>query len=325
MTAAEAHSQSLSADASERPAEAPAATGAPSIFRSGIEVVALNVVVTDRNQNFVNGLQPDDFAVFEDGVRQDVSYFAIDDVPLDLAILLDTSASVAGIMPMVREAAKGFLESLRSGDRAMVVGVSDTVTMLHPLGPDIVAAKKAVDRTRASGSTALYNALYITLKQLAPQSRTGPTAVRRQAVVVLSDGLDTSSLVSFDDVMEVAKASDIAVYTITLRRPPVQARSLQPRAVSRPLEESDHAMRALAQETGARAFFPSQIGELERVYDDIATELAHQYAMAYTPKSDGARGVYRRIMVHIADRPDVRARTRSGYAISRGVRGARLE
>ena len=125
--------------------------------------------------------------------------------------------------------------------------------------------------------------------------------------------------------MDVAKACDIAVYTITLRRPPVQARSLAPRPVSRPLEPSDSAMKALAQETGARAFFPSEIGELERVYGDIAKELAHQYAMAYTPKSDGATGVYRRILVNIAERPDVRARTRSGYAISRGMRSARLE
>jgi Ca-activated chloride channel homolog len=220
-------------------------------------------------------------------------------------------------MPVVRQAATGFLDTMRQGDRVMVVDVKDVTRILQPLGSDVASANTAIQETRASGGTSLYNALYMTLKELA-KGRAGGE-VRRQAIVVLSDGIDTSSVVSFDDVMDVAKQSGIATYTITLRSPATAAFASS--IASRVFDEAEFAMKSLAQETGARSFFPTDIHQLKDVYGSIATELANQYAIGYTPKSLKTDGIFRRIMVRVTDRPDVRTRTRSGYTPPRSRTG----
>ena len=194
----------------------PPTTSAPT-FRSNVDLVALNVVVTDGDQKYVSGLGPSDFAVFEDGVQQDVSFFGASNVPLDLALLLDTSASMTGKMQLVQQAAIGFLKTLRDGDRAIIVDIKDATKIMYPLGGDMEAAKQAILSTAPKGGTALYNGTYLTLKEMVKERRTNGD-VRRQALVVLSDGDDTASLVSYDDLMDLAKQSGIAIYTITMIR-----------------------------------------------------------------------------------------------------------
>ena len=135
---------------------------------------------------------------------------------MDLALLLDTSASMVDKMSIVHEAATGFVSSARPGDRVTIVDIKDGVKVLHPLDEDLDGARAAIRSTAARGGTALYNGLYMTLKEMVKLRRDNGE-VRRQAMLVLSDGDDTSSLVDFDDVMEVAKQSGIAIYTITLR------------------------------------------------------------------------------------------------------------
>lgn len=281
------------------------------VFRSAIDLVALSVVVTDNRQAFVNGLDSGDFSVFEDGVRQEVTYFSAGDAPLDLVMLLDTSASMSASMPVVRQAAKGLLATLHPGDRAMVVDVKSTSRVLYPLGPDVAAAAAAVQITKADGNTGLFNALYTTLKDLDRERQSRRDQVRRQAIVVVSDGADTSSLVSFDDVMDLAKESGIAVYTITISSPPVPGPGA--RSAASVFDPSRYGMKSLSQETGARAFFPADVRELKAVYGTIATELASQYAIAYVPTNQRADGAFRRVLVSVTARPDARARTRSGY------------
>jgi Ca-activated chloride channel family protein len=285
-----------------------------SVFRSGIDVVALNVVVTDAQQKFVNGLTAHDFAVFEDGVAQDLSFFSATHVPLDLAILLDTSASMGDKMKSVQEAAVGFASSVREGDRVMIVDIKDSTRILQPLTEDVKVATAAIDSTTAKGGTGLYNGLYLTLKELANERRTS-TDMRRQAIAVLSDGDDTTSLVSFDDVMDAAKRSGIAVYTITLRSQWALQQAMQ--SGHRYFSQSEYAMKALAIETGGRSFFPMAISELNGVYGSIADELANEYALGYTPKNLKEDGKYRRVLVQVMDHPGVRTRTRAGYMAPR--------
>lgn len=293
--------------------------GTPTVFRSGIDLVALNVVVTDSAAKFVTGLDPKDFAVYEDGVQQDVTFFAATAIPLDLAVLLDTSASMTDKIDEVQQAATGFVSTLRDGDRTMVVDIKDATRILQPLTGDIDAAKQAIASTKARGGTALYNGVYTTLKELMKQRR-NDEEVRRQAIVVLSDGDDTASLVMFDDVMAQAKEAGIAIYTIMLRTPSL----LQPTplAARRYFSESEFSMKALAQETGARAFFPSAITELAGIYSSIAQELASQYALGYVPKNPRRDGTFRKVTVRIADHPGVAPRTRSGYVAPRPDRKA---
>jgi len=305
------------------PADVPSAASAtddaarvdtPTVFRAGIDLVALNVVVTDQQQRFVNGLTVNDFAVFEDGVQQELSFFAATQVPLDLALLLDTSASMQDKMQTMQEAANGFLATLRGGDRAAIIDIKDNVRIAYPLGDNLDEAHTAVNGTVARGGTALFNGLYLALKEMVKQ-RKANGEVRRQAIAVLSDGDDTASLVSFDDVMDVAKQSGITIYTITLKSPAaVKQASVTGR---RYFSQSEFAMKALAQETGARAFFPTAIGELAGVYGSIAEELANQYAIGYSSKNPRRDGAFRRVIVRIDAHPGVRTRTRSGYMAAR--------
>jgi Ca-activated chloride channel homolog len=329
LVAANASAQALQTDnaplgnTATTTASAPATATAPATpqatFRSTVDLVALNVVVTDGDQKYVAGLSSSDFAVFEDGVQQDVSFFGASNVPLDLAILLDTSASMTGKMQLVQQAAIGFLETMREGDRATIVDIKDATKIMYPLGSDLEAAKKAILSTAPRGGTALYNGTYLTLKEMAKERRANGE-VRRQALVVLSDGDDTASLVSYDDLMDLAKQSGIAIYTITMR-----SKYLVTQAASRGhsyFSQSEFGMKALAQETGARSFFPTALSELAGVYASIAEELATQYAIGYASKNPKLDGAYRRVIVRVADKPGIRTRTRSGYTAPRAQRTA---
>lgn len=293
-------------------AQVPGAT-----FRSGVDLIALNVVVTDAEQQFVTGLVADDFAVYEDGVRQDVSFFAATAIPLDLAILLDTSASMTDRMDTAQQAAIGFAGTLRAGDRLVVVDIKDATRILHPLEADPGLAPEAILSTVPKGGTALYNGLYLTLKELVRQRRANGE-VRRQAIAVLSDGDDTASLMGFDDVMEVAKQAGISIYTITLQsKYAIRAAS---RGRGRSFSQSEFSMKAFAHETGARAFFPTDMSELAGVYGSIAEELSNQYAIGYSSKNPKRDGAFRRVVVRVADQPGAHIRTRLGYQSARPER-----
>jgi len=281
-------------------------------FRSAVDLVSLNVIVTDNRDRFVTGLTQNDFSVFEDGIQQDVSFFAATNVPLDLAILLDTSSSMSDKLATVQEAAVGFASHLRSGDRVTVVAVKDSARLLHDLDGDIAGACDAIRKTTASGGTALYNGVYTTIKQMQKVRASDGGEMRRQAIAVLTDGDDTTSIVTFDDVLAVAKQAGIAIYTINLK-------SQYPLALLNAIKEtseSEFAMKALAQETGARSFFPTDISQLAGVYSSITQELASQYAMGYTSSNPKRDGGFRKIFVRV-DEPNVRARTRSGYVVSK--------
>jgi Ca-activated chloride channel family protein len=288
--------------------DVPAAT-----FRSGVDLVAFNVVVTDSADKFVTGLGQSDFAVFEDGVRQDVSFFGSSDVPLDLAILLDTSASMTNKLETAQKAAIGLVSTLRAADRVSVIDIKDATRILFPMSDDATGARSAILSTMPGGGTALYNGTYLALKEMT-KLRRGNDEVRRQAIVVLSDGADTASLLSYDDVLELAKQSGIAIYTISLRS---KSDLLRGRNGHPYFSQSDFAMKSLAQETGARAYFPADVSELAGIYSSIAEELASQYALGYTSKNPRMDGRYRRVIVQVTVKPGVRTRTRNGYLAAR--------
>jgi len=215
-----------------------------------------------------------------------------------------------------QRAAAGFVGTMRPQDRVMIVDIKDATKIVQPLSGDVTAALAAIRSTAARGGTGLFNGLYLTLKQLTKE-RHDSDEVRRQAIVVLSDGDDTASLVSYEDVMEVAKRAGIAIYTITLRSA-VDLRPA-PNSAHRYFSQSEYAMKALAQETGARAFFPIDINELAGVYGSIAEELATEYSLGYTSKNPKRDGAYRRVIVRIAEQPGALTRTRNGYLAARPV------
>jgi Ca-activated chloride channel family protein len=271
-------------------------------FRAGIELISLNVSVSDAGR-FVTDLEQEEFEVFEDGVKQNVSFFSRKQQPIALAILLDTSNSMDDKMATAQQAAIGFAKRMRPEDVAEVIGFSTQVRILQDFTSDPTAIERAIRDTRADGSTALYNAIYISLKELKKIKARTEEDIRRQAIVVLSDGDDTSSLLPYEEVLELAKRSETSIYTIGLR-PPDLGRAT--------FKEAEYVLRSLAQETGGRSFFPNSVHELPKIYDSISQELSTLYSLAYSSKNPLRNGAWRRIVVRVS-RPGLQTRTRQGY------------
>ncbi len=296
--------------AASTPASPPAAQPAPASqptqrpsFRGGVDVVSLNVTVTDQSRNFVTSLDQGDFVVFEDGVKQDVTYFNKAQLPIALSLLIDTSASMEDKLRLAQEAAVGFVRRLKAEDMAQIIDFDNRVSILQQFTSDRPALETAIRQTVPNGSTSLHNAIYISLKELKKVRATSSGDVRRQAIIVLSDGEDTSSLVPFEEVLDLAKRSEVIVYTIGIRGRDLGARGFP---------EAEFVLKQFAQETGGRAFFPTGATELDVIYAQIADELAAQYALAYSSRNPRRDGQWRRIVVRTT-RPELAARTKQGY------------
>ena len=279
-----------------------------TVFRSGASLVALNVTVSD-GKRLVPGLEQTDFSVYEDGVLQHVQFFESHEVPIDLIVLIDTSASMADKMEIVHDAAIGFLKTLREADRGAVVTFGDNVNIAQQLTTDHGALEQAVRQAQPHGSTALNNALYVAMKQFARAAQSAGE-IRRQAIAIVSDGEDTSSVISFDDVLAMARKSGINIYTICLQNRYSVARAESGRKY---FSESDYSMKTLAQETGALSYFPQTVQELKGIYASISDELSNQYSIGYSPSNWRADGRFRRIVVKINAHPEFQPRARQGY------------
>jgi len=279
-----------------------------TVFRSGASLVALNVTVSD-GKRLVPGLEQTDFSVYEDGVLQHLQFFESHEVPIDLILLIDTSASMADKMDVVHDAAIGFLKTLRDVDRGAVVTFGDNVNISQQLTSNRSTLEQAVRQAQPHGSTALNNALYVAMKQFA-RSAQQAGEIRRQAIAVLSDGEDTSSVISFDDVLAMARKSGINIYTICLQNRYSIARAESGRKY---FSESDYSMKTLAQETGALSYFPQTVQELKGIYAGISDELSNQYSIGYSPSNWRADGRFRRIVVKINAHPEFQPRARQGY------------
>ena len=271
-------------------------------FRAGIELVSLSVTVTE-GMKYVTGLEQEDFEVFEDGARQNITFFSKVQQPIALAILLDTSNSMEDKLATAQEAATGFVRRMKKDDVSEVIDFNSRVLIPQPFTNDVSALERAIRQTSVNGSTSLYNAIYVSLRGLKDERAKSAEEIRRQAIVVLSDGDDTSSVIEYEDVLDLAKRSETAIYAIGLR---------QQETGRGKFKEAEFVLRQLSQETGGRVFFPTNIAELPKIYEQISEELASQYSIAYSSKNPMRNGAWRRIDVRIT-KPGLTARARRGY------------
>jgi Ca-activated chloride channel family protein len=284
-----------------------------SVFRSQTQLVVLQASVVDAERRFVKDLRLEDFAVYEEGVRQPLSLFAAGSAPLDLVLLLDGSSSMLGVMKVVQTAAINFLRTLRPEDRAALVVFNDKIQEFCAMTSDTAQIESAIRRASPVGDTAVNEALYVALWELVRGQRTGGEQ-RRQALVVLSDGDDNSSRVGFDSVLDRIRRSPVTVFSIV----PKQDDALwwqQPYGLTQTATRRKRGLfnlRQLADETGGRVFLPARIEDLAGVYDEVSEELSQQYWLAYSPVPSVERG-FRRISVRVETRPGLQVRTRSGY------------
>jgi len=255
-------------------------------FSSSVQLVEVYATVTDAKGELVTGLTQSDFDVFEDGSVQTVSAFAAGEFPLTVALGVDRSFSMAGEpLRLAKQASQAFLRELKPGDRSMVVAIGNEAEIIAPLSADRPAQSRAITALDAWSTTALHDALIVTLDRLEPEAG-------RQAVVVFSDGADRYSEHKAGEVLERARRSNALIYPIALGR-------------TRPALLSE-----LAVLTGGRSFQLRDARELATV----ARELRYQYLLGYTPAKAIERGEreWRSIKV-VTKRPGLRVRARDGY------------
>jgi VWFA-related protein len=277
----------------------------PPVWRTGIELVALQVTVENRDGQPVQGLSPDDFAVFENGIRQAISTFATAAAPLDLMLLVDISGSMIERMAATQQAVGGLLQTLRFEDRAALLLFADTVQTIQPLTADITAVERSFPRAAAHGGTALHDAVDHALRALG-HARQHDAHVRRQALVVISDGEDTASVrVSLADVLSTAERSGVTVFTISPRsRAQTELHQiLRPRQ----LAAAESLMQSLAQAAGGRAFTGLADRELAAAFHQVAADLRCQYWLGY--EANPTTPAHRHIAVTLVGRPRWRVRT----------------
>ncbi len=273
----------------------------PPVFHSGVDVINLNVCVMDGRNRYIIDLAEGDFTVLEDGVRQQVSMFTKRRLDLSLVIMIDTSASMDQKLPVARAAALRLVQALGPKDQAEVMQFNDRTSVLQEFTSDGEALERAINQTRASGATALYTGVYVALKDLARQKKQGE--LRRYAIVLLSDGQDTASRVTDEQVLELARRprpGDVS---------PTEAKDLG---------EADYFLSVLGRDTGGQAFFPGSLGELSGVYDRIAEELRSEYSLGYVSSNATRDGRWRRIGILTPGRGGLQVRHRPGYFAPRG-------
>ena len=276
-------------------------------FGVDVEVVNLSVSVADAHRKHVTGLVSQDFTILEDGVPQQVTVFDQQNVPLSVAILIDASLSMQPRMSVVQAAALRLVRALRPQDSARVVQFNHRHVVVQDFTSDHGLLETAVRAIRPEGATGLYNAIYVSLRDLA---RTRDDDLRRRAVVVLSDGADTTSLLSDDQVLDAARRAEVTVYAVGLG-----IADASPLAASPDASRARFFLSRLATETGGEAFFPHSIDEIDGVYGRIAEELSMQYSLGYVSSNGMRDGKWRRVIVQTPRAAVIRHR--AGYYAAR--------
>jgi len=288
--------------AADAPPAQPAAT-ADETTRILVDVTRVNMLftVTDKKGRFITDLNKDDFEIIENKKRQAIQEFTAEsDLPLRLAILVDTSSSIRDRFKFEQEAAIEFITSVvhPSVDKAMVVSFDSSAELISDLIDDTEKLSTAVRDLRPGGGTAFYDAIYFACRDKLQQDQ--PRHKFRRAMVILTDGEDNQSRYTRDQALEMAQKADVVIYVVSTN-------------VTHAETEGDKVVRYLAQETGGRAFFPFKLEDLEQSFENIANELRHQYNIFYRPEPLKTDGLYHTVDLHVKDRPGLVVRARKGY------------
>ncbi len=284
-------------------------TGPPSpeeldeATRIRLDVTRVNILftVSDKRGRFVTDLTKDDFEVIESKTPQQILEFsALSDLPLRLAILIDTSNSIRGRFRFIQEAAVEFINSVvrPDVDKATVVSFDTGVDLIADLTGDPEELAQSIRSLRAGGGTALYDALFYATRDKLMEDK--PRHRFRRAVIILGDGEDNQSRYSRDQALEMAHRADAVIYTISTN-------------VSRIQTDGDKVLKYFAGETGGLALFPFKVEDLMQSFTNIANELRHQYSILYRPEPLVTDGQYHPIKVKINTRKNLVVRARRGY------------
>jgi Ca-activated chloride channel family protein len=268
-------------------------------FTSSSELTVLHVSVVDRHAGFVAGLPQDAFDIFEDGRRQPIAFFASDDTPVSVGLVIDSSGSMLRRRDAVIAAGVAFAESSHPDDEMFTLNFNEAVWPGLPPGHTMTSDRRelrtALERSGARGQTALFDAIDAGLRQLERGAQS------RKVLIVISDGGDNASRRTFDDVLDQALQRDVVIYAVGIYDPDDH-------------EARPGLLRRLAGVTGGEAFFPRKISEVTPVLERIARDIRSSYTIGYVPPGGAAPGTRRgvRVQVRSADRR-LAVRSRSAY------------
>ncbi|MGA2602406.1 MAG: VWA domain-containing protein, partial [Bryobacteraceae bacterium] len=288
------------------PAANPAQSAPPADLPDSRIVLEVNRVdvlftVSDKKGRFVTDLGINDFLVSENKKPQSILEFAAEsDLPLRLAILIDTSNSIRDRFRFQQEAATRFIDGVirPSQDKAAVISFDTSAELVADLTGDTEKLDKAVRELRPGGGTALYDAIYFAARDKLMQDQ--PRTKFRRAMVILSDGEDNNSRYTRDQALEMAQKADVVLYTVSTN-------------ITRMPTDGDKVMRYFATETGGLPFFPFKAEDLSQSFENIANELRHQYMILYRPEPLKNDGLYHTVDIKIRSRKDLVVRARKGY------------
>jgi Ca-activated chloride channel family protein len=278
-------------------------------------LVTVPVRVMDRSGRFIPDLKREDFRLFEDGVEQQISFFDTADQPLTIALMLDISDSAILEQGEIQAAARAFLEQLRPADRVMVVAFDKYVRVLTEPTGDRDALYRAISGTQGFGGTSFYDAVLEVIEGRFARAR------GRKAVVLLTDGIDTTSRATAHEAMRAAQESDVLVYAIqydTVTHPFVHERSATGRTVPQSTltvrsgavtargellttayKRATALLRLLTDRTNGRYYMAESAKGLSRSFAQIAAELREQYSLGFYPKNRDEEGKLRQLKVKV--------------------------
>ncbi len=276
--------------------------------------VQLSVAVFDgKSPRLITDLKQADFEILEDGAVQKIESFRAEgDLPIDVAVLMDTSNSVKPKLKFEKEAAVTFIYTMLQSrrDRALFATFDSEVELHQDFTNRTDLLSQAIDKVKARGETRMYDAIY----RVCEEKMFGSPG-RRRAMVIITDGEDTISERKLSAAIDIAQRSETTIYVISTKAGGFFG--VDAGMVDR---KEDKVLKQLAEETGGRAFFTSQVIELERSFSTIVQELRSQYLIAYAPVNDKFDGKFREIQVRLPGRKDLRIRTKRGYtAVQRSV------
>ncbi len=313
------------------PPGSPQEDDGPFRLEVDVDLVVLNVTVVNDNGDNVTDLTREDFAVFENGIRQDISTFFPVEAPFKLVLLVDTSISTRNNLNLIKDAARNFTKELRPDDQISVTETHFFPQEVQKFTNRRKLLRRAIKRlsTYSVGGSRVYDGVAMALKSL-QRTRSG-----RKAIVVLSDGMENSSRVSFDELRRRLAQDDAVFYPITILNKDRQKQILE-RYIreSEDKEEDPYVENArlslsvleevyqiqterlsqLSNETGGKMFLVADLSDLKGEYSKVAHELRHTFSLAYYSNNPATQGGMRRVRVEVRD-SSLRARTRTTYFV----------
>lgn len=282
----------LLAGQTQPPEKAPETT-----FKVGADLVQLNISVFDSSGHILKGLPESAFTVYENDVKQQIVHFGQEDVPVSLGLLIDSSTSMRTKKDRVATAALAMVKASNPDDEVLVMDFNEEADVVQDFTNDLSALEKSLRNIPTNGETAMRDAALVAMDQLRSEGKRD-----KKVLVIITDGEDNSSVASTQQVVERARRGNVIVYAIGLLG------EQQPQSAARAKAELD----ALTTATGGRAWFLTDVSEIEAVMPEIAHEIRNQYVITYNPSDTTKDGRFRTIRVEV-NVPGTTVRTRSGY------------